>query len=184
MNIYSIYKFQNQLDGMIYIGKTIQDVEKRKYRHLWDVRRGSENFLHRAIRKYGMENFSFDVIYNTFTAEDLNEAERHFIREYDCCVLDGVDKGYNICRGGEGADSELSQKMNRARWGEVPRPKKLPKKKGHAKNYVLETDDGKVYEVNNLSKFCEERGIKPFNLYSLATGKVTRYKEFVRVTRN
>src|ERR1700739_3858790 len=104
MSIYSIYKFQNKINGKVYIGKTIQKPNTRKRQHINDANKGANTPLHAAIRKYTIDNFDFDVIYNAFTLEELNKAECDFIREYDCCVLDGKDNGYNVSRGGEGID--------------------------------------------------------------------------------
>jgi hypothetical protein len=72
--------------------------------------------LHQAIRKYGIDNFSFEVILSVITNKyDLIEFEKYFIKEYDCCLLDGPDKGYNISRGGEYFDPELASYLNRQR---------------------------------------------------------------------
>jgi group I intron endonuclease len=110
MKKYKIYKFTNKINGKVYIGKTVQELSKRKHNHLHFVKRGSKFIIHKAIGKYGIENFSLDVVFNTFSENDLNFFEEFFIKEYDCCVLDGVEKGYNMTRGGEGFSSETAKK--------------------------------------------------------------------------
>lgn len=57
-----IYKITNNINDKIYVGQTIRSLEKRKSRHLNDARYGSKNPIHRAIRKYGVENFVFETI--------------------------------------------------------------------------------------------------------------------------
>lgn len=57
-----IYKIQNLINGKIYIGQS-KNIEKRWLRHkttAFNKNDHSYNLpLYRAIRKYGLENFSF-----------------------------------------------------------------------------------------------------------------------------
>lgn len=110
MPIYSIYKFTNLENGKIYIGKTIQMPKKRFEDHVRSANRGSNCIFHNAIRKYGISSFAFEVIFNTFLESDLNEFEIYFIKEHDCCILDGKTKGYNMSRGGTGFTTETAGK--------------------------------------------------------------------------
>lgn len=99
-----IYKFTNKVNGKVYVGKSVNP-EGRKQSHFQASRKNSKAPLHKAIREYGIENFDWEIIFLTFTEKDAYEFEKHFIKEYDCCVLDGWDKGYNMTRGGEGVTS-------------------------------------------------------------------------------
>jgi group I intron endonuclease len=115
MTIYSIYRLTNTRNGKVYIGKTATTLSNRLKGHLRDVAEGAQTMLHRAIRKHGFDVFNKEVIFSCFSEADLPEMEKHFIREHDCCILDGQNKGYNMTRGGEGFSSEearlLSQRM-------------------------------------------------------------------------
>jgi group I intron endonuclease len=114
MSIYpTIYKLENTLNGKVYIGKTIQRPNTRRRQHINDAAKGANTPLHAAIRKYGIDNFDFQVIFVVFKPEELGEFEKQFIKQYDCCVLDGKDKGYNLSRGGEGIDPEVMSLSNR-----------------------------------------------------------------------
>jgi GIY-YIG catalytic domain len=115
MKRYSIYKFTNVNNGKVYIGKTIHSPEKRKRQHFKDAAIGVHTLLHRAIRKYSPSAFVFEVIFNTFDTADLNFYEIQFIKEYDCCFLDGNVKGYNMTRGGDGIGSEQLRLRNLAK---------------------------------------------------------------------
>jgi group I intron endonuclease len=113
MAIYSIYRFTNRVNGKVYIGQTVQCPTTRKSDHMRAVESDSTYLIHKAIRKYGLEHFEFEVIFNTFQESDLSEFEMRFILEHDCCVLDGKEKGYNMTRGGSGWDSEFAKQRSR-----------------------------------------------------------------------
>ena len=65
----SIYKITNKLNGKSYIGQTMQLVVKRWRAH---ISRKSTSAIHAAIKAYGKENFSFEVIEIAPTIEELN----------------------------------------------------------------------------------------------------------------
>jgi group I intron endonuclease len=114
MAIYSIYRFTNLVNGKVYIGKTINTLAARIERHMFDVKAGSKYALHRAIRKYGIEQFDAEVIFVTFDENDLAHYEKHFIAEYRSCTLDD-SLGYNMTRGGDGFDSDTAKRNARRR---------------------------------------------------------------------
>ena len=64
MVIYSIYKITNTINNKIYIGFT-SDFELRKRKHLFDVVNGKSSHLHNAMRKHGINNFSWQIIYQS-----------------------------------------------------------------------------------------------------------------------
>lgn len=95
-----IYKVTNKSNGKLYIGQTSRGVEKRKSAHIRNS--FNENALdydcafHRAIRKYGPENFIWEVVGICNTVSESNEAEVELIAEYNSCH--GI--GYNSNEGG------------------------------------------------------------------------------------
>jgi len=100
MIIYSIYKIVNILNGKIYIGFTskIKPI-RRWYEHVNSANNGSNILLHRAIRKYGIDNFIFTVIYQSLDRDyTLRVMEPKFISEYKTFSK----TGYNLTSGGEG----------------------------------------------------------------------------------
>lgn len=57
-----IYKYTNKINGKIYIGLS-SNIEKRYSQHLYCSRQDSPNLsIDIAIKKYGIENFSFEII--------------------------------------------------------------------------------------------------------------------------
>lgn len=95
MNIYSIYKATNKITGKIYIGfdsKWPRRIVGHKYQHKKD----NNTKFYNAIRKYGWDNFEWEVIYNSKDGEHcLNVMESYFIKEYDT-----INNGYNTSFGG------------------------------------------------------------------------------------
>ena len=104
-----IYKITNKLNGKVYIGQSI-NIEKRWKQHINDPGYN----IHNAIKKYGKENFSFEVLLEC-PAEMLNNWERDMIALYDCIS----PKGYNLTEGGEGyrRSEETRLKMSEAKKG-------------------------------------------------------------------
>ena len=95
-----VYKTTNLLNGKFYVGKHTKDDPNYL---------GSGVILHRAIRKYGRENFKREILCECESEEDLDERERYWINK-----LDARTKGYNIGQGGSGGDN-LTHNPNRSK---------------------------------------------------------------------
>lgn len=91
-----IYSITNRINKKKYIGQSV-DVEKRLYAHKLSLVSGTHvNFhLQKAIHKYGMENFSFEIIEYS-KVEDLSSREIYWINYYN-----SVKNGYNVLLGGK-----------------------------------------------------------------------------------
>ena len=94
-----IYKITNKINGKVYIGLTTQSLEYRWGRHLTESKNvKNEKHLYRAMRQYGVENFSIDVIDETDDFSKLGELERYYINLYKST---DPNFGYNLTAGGE-----------------------------------------------------------------------------------
>ena len=88
-----IYKITNKLNGEFYIGKTIKPLSARFYNHCYDaIKRYSTSHFHRAIKKYGKENFFIEEI--EICKNDLSNREIFWISE--------LKPHYNQTLGGDG----------------------------------------------------------------------------------
>ena len=87
-----IYKITNEINGKIYIGKHSTD-------DLNDGYMGSGVVLKQAIKKYGVENFTKEILEFCDKEVELNDLEKHYIDKYK-----STDKsiGYNLTPGGDG----------------------------------------------------------------------------------
>ena len=95
-----IYKYTNKINGKIYIGQTI-DEERRKLEHF---KAKDDFYFHRALRKYGMDNFQYDVLYSSTEINNkneiidvLNKLETEYILKYNSYKS---EFGYNQTKGG------------------------------------------------------------------------------------
>ena len=93
-----IYKIINDINDKVYVGKTMNSIEKRFKEHCADsTRRDEENRpLYRAMNKYGVEHFSIHLI-EECADEDASAREQYWIGFYK-----GYTDGYNATRGGDG----------------------------------------------------------------------------------
>lgn len=86
-----IYKIENLINGKIYIGQSIE-IERRFKRHL---QAKDDYLIHRALRKYGKENFTFQII-EECKPEELNLKEVYWINKFNSLQ----PFGYNMVEGG------------------------------------------------------------------------------------
>lgn len=96
--VYSyIYIIENKINGKKYVGQSV-DVEHRWAQHRSSAKAGGKVALHKAIRKYGEENFYLSIIDKGYSKEEVNSLEIHYIAKYN--TFRG--NGYNMAIGGEG----------------------------------------------------------------------------------
>ena len=86
-----IYKITNIQNNKVYIGQSIRPIEQRFKRHINDALNNKlDTHFARAIRKYGKENFSLEIIDTAQSQDELNKKERYWIQYYN-----SVEEGYN-----------------------------------------------------------------------------------------
>ena len=94
MMISGIYKIENLINNKVYIGQS-KNIALRYKQHFDRKTNNSKIYLYKAINKYGVENFNFQIIKETY---DLDYWERIFIRLYNS---DDERFGYNLTSGGQ-----------------------------------------------------------------------------------
>jgi hypothetical protein len=91
-----IYLITNKETKKQYVGQTIcKDVEKRWRQHRWPSNRNLGTYLSNAFKKYGIENFKFQIICICFD-EDCNRFEQDYKKKFNTVS----PNGYNIESGG------------------------------------------------------------------------------------
>jgi group I intron endonuclease len=98
-----IYKITNIITNKCYIGETKQtNIEIRWKQHKNTIKKGVGcPALKDAVKKYGIENFKFDILLICFD-EDRYKYEIEYIKKYNS----QVPNGYNILGGGPGGGFE------------------------------------------------------------------------------
>lgn len=109
---YTVYKITNIVNGKIYIGKHQTQI-------LNDGYLGSGKLLNRAIKKYGIENFEKEILFQLANEIEMNLKEKELVTEKFCSRKDT----YNLCPGGKGGFGYINrfiteeQKAHRSRKG-------------------------------------------------------------------
>jgi len=114
-----IYLLTNIINGKQYVGQTIRGLDERWWYHCWSANRGAGYLLHKAIRKYGPDAFTHEILEHT-TIEDVNAREIYWIAE-----LKTREHGYNMTDGGEGTRGWVPDEEWRTKIGAANRGKKL-----------------------------------------------------------
>ena len=98
--ICGIYKITNKVNGKVYIGQSVH-IKQRWKNHKKDAfwTKGVDyNYpLYQAIRKYGYDNFLFEVV-EECSKEELNDKEKLYIQQYQSFKK---KYGYNQTLGGD-----------------------------------------------------------------------------------
>ena len=97
-----IYKITNKLNNKVYIGQTrsarpTDRYAKHKYIASHLEKEKHVSLIHRAMNKYGLDNFTFEII-EEVENNLLNKKEMEYIQIYNSLV----PNGYNLTKGGEG----------------------------------------------------------------------------------
>lgn len=93
-----IYKVTCQTTNKIYIGQTTTFLGHRKglHKHKALYENDFNNHFHNAIRKYGWDDFIWEIIDTAESFQELNEKEKYWIKYYN-----SINNGYNTLLGGQ-----------------------------------------------------------------------------------
>lgn len=90
-----VYKITNLINDKGYIGIT-NNPKKRWENH--KCNNDPSMVIAKAIKKYGKENFSFEILLSNVSLDEIDSIEQEYIEKYQTHVSTG--KGYNVSRGG------------------------------------------------------------------------------------
>lgn len=95
---YTVYKVVNKVNGREYIGK-------HKTTNLADGYLGSGKLLRSAIKKYGKDCFSKEILFIFSSELEMNKKEEELVTEAYC----QLDSNYNLKPGGRGGFAFVDQ---------------------------------------------------------------------------
>lgn len=151
-----VYKITNLINGKCYVGQSI----KLKDRLATHRRHKEDSLFHKAIRKYGIENFHFEIIIYC-DRQDLNLYENLFILTFNT----RSPNGYNLSMDGSYAypvADETRKKFSDRMSNNHPMSRK-----------VIDIT-GRIWE--NVTKCSEELQVHNSHLSSMIRGKRLWYK--------
>lgn len=167
-----IYKITNLINSKIYIGQTTTSLQERIYNYRKECK-WSKNPrpIISAMRKYGIENFTFEIVENDIlTKKLLDEKERYYINEvYKSLTTQG---GYNVELGGNGIgkhSEETKRKISEVQYGELNHMFGKTGAANITSKKVIELTTGKVYE--SASEGARELGLSFSHVCSVARGE-------------
>lgn len=159
-----IYKFENKINGKVYIGQTVQKLSKRISSHKYPSRNKTLP-IDAAIKKYGIENFSITTIDHANSVDELNEKEKFWIKYYDCIS----PKGYNLEEGGR---NSRKSKSAIARVSAANRGRFIGEKSPRAKRVYMFNLDGKLLnEYGSAREAARENGTSSSQISSSCRGE-------------
>ena len=144
---YTIYKITNKLNDKFYIGM-------HKTPNLEDGYMGSGKLIKAAIQKYGLENFTKQILFIFDNEEDMKNKEKEVV------ILS--EQSYNLCEGGKGGFSYINKHTDTA-----SRNRKISaardykdqtflKKHHEAIMKIIPTRSKPVYTEKSLAKIREQ----------------------------
>ena len=143
-----IYKITNLINNHCYIGQSV-DIARRWRQHKNDYQ-FSNYPLYAAFRKYGLENFSFEII-EECSINELNEKEIYWIAYYD-----SYNKGYNQTLGGAGNhawlkinDEQLTELITLLKDSDISQ-QELAKIFNVGEDTISEINQGKIRYQENM----------------------------------
>jgi group I intron endonuclease len=126
-----IYCATNKINGKIYIGETIQCLKKRMAQHKSAGLCNSEYYFHRAIKKYGWDNFYF-IVLEYLDNTEIFEKENMWIIASNA---NNPNIGYNMNEGGKGQrGNHNSYQKKHKKWSEESK-KRFSESHTGSKNY-------------------------------------------------
>jgi group I intron endonuclease len=163
-----IYVISNKINNKQYVGQA-KNFKQRKQRHLyntWNDNKKTRSYhmaIHRAIRKYGEDAFTWEILEDNIPNEKMNELEMKYIAK-----LDTFNSGYNSNTGGSSSfgyrhDAETRKRMSISAKNKPPvsdatreRLSKAKRGRTHSKETlakmraVLNSSEVKARRVNTL----------------------------------
>jgi hypothetical protein len=160
-----VYKITNRISNKSYVGYTSRTLQQRWNAHLSSARQGSKFRFHSAIRKYGVDSWDLQILFEDESVDICKKKEEHFILEMN---LTNNIAGYNAKPGGCGGwivpngkyKSWLSNNKERAKG--VTNSNSTGYSNDELLNIAISIfiDMGRIIGHASLVEECKKRGLR------------------------
>lgn len=161
-----IYQYTNLINNKKYIGQT-NDINRRIREHKSNSFNPKSinynNIIHKAIRKYGYENFKIEILETLTNSsyEEVNKRECFWIKEMKSLI---TQQGYNVLEGGNNA------------WRSIFSQEEIANIKSLIKKETPYSDIQKLYpisktfisDINNGKYFYDDKCEYPLCRYKIS----------------
>lgn len=167
MQLYEIYLVTNLINNKKYVGQTLMKIgyKKRLNDHLSEARNGnrSNSIFHKALIKYGMENFSVKRILKNIPENKIDYYEELWINKLNTYCSNNC--GYNMTFGGQGVHGykhtqESKLKMSQSSidmWKRIRQNTELYKELCHKRSVAHKGKPKSDIHKKRLSEFAKKR---------------------------
>jgi len=157
-----IYKIINLINDCKYFGQTIKTLERRFKEHIDSSEKDGGYFLHKAIRKYGIDNFKIEVVCRC-PESLLDKMETYYIAKYRTNISRYKDgNGYNLTDGGRiGGSPFLGHKQSDKQRNAVAEANRNRVWKDESRNKISEANTGREFTEEHLKNMSLANMGKP-----------------------
>lgn len=159
-NLGGIYRIKNKTNDRQYIGSAAR-FKKRWTIHLSQLRKGTHcnNFLQNDFKKSGEVSYVFEIVEVMLGSSKEERKAKEQVYLDDLFLNVEKDKRYNIERKAVVTEPKLkTDRVYRNDW------------------YWFLSPNGYEYVIENLSQFCEARGLNLSHMNRLSKSKIKQYK--------
>ena len=154
--IFYIYQYTNLINNKIYIGQT-NNIDRRVREHKSNAFNPKSvnynNIIHKAIRKYGYDNFKIEILetLQDVNYDIVNEREQYWIKERKSLI---TQNGYNILEGGKNCSktflSDLEIKDIKSLIQQGTPYSIIQQKYPISKTFISDINSGKFFKDENM----------------------------------
>jgi len=162
-----IYLTTNNINGKQYIG------QKKSNEFLGNKYLGSGRVFTRAVKKYGRENFTVELLEKCKDANELNEREIYWIEYYNAFESEHF---YNLCKGGCGCSGRKHTEEEKHK---ISENQKGNKRNDDCKLKLRNSRLGRVH-INNgtISKCIPEDELDEYLSNGWVKGRIINIKSY------
>jgi len=171
-----IYKVKNLLNEKYYIGQALEFIKRKRCHISYSKKEKPTSYFHKALKKYGINNFDWKILCKCDSKNELDEMEFHYIKQYNSYI---TNNGYNMTWGGEGVygrklcgakngmygkkhSKETLKKMSDMKKGKTPwnKDKKRPPFSKEWKDNLSKALKGRIFSEESIKKMQEKSKIR------------------------